>query len=279
MPLVSTREMLSKALREGYAVGAFNVENMELAQAVVNAAEQLNAPVIVQTTTSTLKYAPPEVFYGMAAALAKACRAPVALHLDHGASLNLLTRCRDAGYTSLMFDGSKLSLEENTALSAQAVALAGDIPVEAELGQVGGKEDEHEGSLQLTDPHVAARFVKATGIASLAVAIGTAHGVYKGVPHLDIARLHAIHDMTPIPLVLHGTSGVPEEQVRACVQLGICKVNYATDLRQTYTAAVRNWLEGNPDGFDPKPFGAAARAAVTDVVMARMRLVGSEGKG
>lgn len=279
MPLVSTRDMLGKALREGYAIGAFNVENLELAQAVVAAAEQLRAPVMVQTTTATLKYAPPEVFYGMVSALANAASVPVALHLDHGASLELLTRCRDAGYTSLMIDGSKLSLDENIALSAQAVALAKDIPVEAELGQVGGKEDDHEASLLMTDPHVAAQFVEATGIASLAVAIGTAHGVYKGVPHLDIARLSAIHAETPVPLVLHGTSGVPEDQVRACVKLGICKVNYATDLRQTYTAAVRAWMQENPDAFDPKLYGAAARAAVTEVVMARMRLVGSEGKG
>ena len=143
MPLQSAREMLNKALREGYAVGAFNVENLELAQAVVAAAEQLRAPVMVQTTTATLKYAPPEVFFGMVSALANAASVSVALHLDHGASLELLTRCRDAGYTSLMIDGSKLPLEENIALSAQAVALAGDVPVEAELGQVGGKEDDH----------------------------------------------------------------------------------------------------------------------------------------
>ncbi|MGI6653231.1 MAG: class II fructose-bisphosphate aldolase [Christensenellales bacterium] len=278
MPLVTTRDMMQKALREGYAVGAFNIENMEIAQAVVSAAEKANAPVIIQTTTGTLQYAPPQVFHGMVAALAQAARVPVALHLDHGASLDLLVRCKQAGYTSLMIDGSKLPFEQNVALSAQAVQLAGDVPVEAELGQVGGREDGHEASLMMTDPQMAARFVRETGIFSLAVAIGTAHGVYKGVPHLDMPRLAAIHQAAPIPLVLHGTSGVPEDQVRECVKLGICKVNYATDLRQAYTAATRAWLQDNPDAFDPKLYGEKARLAVERVVMQRMELVGSCGK-
>lgn len=278
MPLVSSREMLRKAMREGYAVGAFNVENLELAQAVVNAATKMRSPVMIQTTSTTLKYAPPEVFYGMISALANQSDAPIALHLDHGSGLDLVRRCKAVGYTSLMIDGSKLSFEDNVALSRDAVALAGGVPVEAELGTVGGKEDAHEADILYTDPEKAREFVERTGIASLAIAIGTAHGVYKGVPKLNLPLLEQIHARTSIPLVLHGSSGVPEDTIRACVKEGICKVNYATDLRQTYTSVVRRWLLSNPDAFDPKSYGSAAREAVEQVVCDRMRLVGSEGK-
>lgn len=278
MPLVSTREMLLKALRGGYAVCAFNVENMEMLQAVVAAAERMRSPVILQTTSSTLKYAPPEAFSGLAQALAAAAEVPIALHLDHGSGAELAQRCKRAGYTSLMIDGSKLPFEQNVALTRQVVVLAGDTPVEAELGTVGGKEDESEAKVQYTDPVKAAEFAERTGIFSLAVAIGTAHGVYHGEPRLNLNLLRDIHAGLAIPLVLHGTSGIAPDVVRECIASGICKVNYATDLRQAYTAAVRAWLWDNPDAFDPKGFGAAAREAVAQIACDRMRIVGSEGK-
>lgn len=277
MPLVSSKDMLLKAAREGYAVGAFNIENMEIAQAVIEGAVEMNAPVMIQTTSGTLQYAPPEVFYGMVKALADRVSVPIALHLDHGSGLELVQRCRDAGYTSLMIDGSKLPFEDNVDITRKAVTMAEDIPVEAELGTVGGKEDGMEGGIQYTDPAKAAEFVQRTGLSSLAVAIGTAHGVYKGEPRLNIDLLASIHAATPVPLVLHGSSGVPDAQIGACIANGISKVNYATDLRIAYTDAVRAWLAGN-SGFDPKGYGKAAREAVRAVVRDRIALTGSKGK-
>ena len=278
MALVSSREMLLKAQREGYALGAFNIENMEMAQAVIEAAEQMRSPVMIQTTPGTLKYAPPAVYAAMVRVMAEKASVPVCMHLDHGDSIENVRACMAAGYTSLMIDGSKLSFEENIALSRQVVDMAGDLPIEAELGTVGGKEDDHSAEAQYTDPAAAAEFVARTGIASLAVAIGTAHGIYKGEPKLDIARLSEIRKAVDIPLVLHGTSGVPEDAVRACVREGICKVNYATDLRIAYTHGVRALLAEKPDAYDPKAYGKAGRASVLKVVCERIRLVGSEGK-
>ena len=278
MALVSSREMLLKAQREGYALGAFNIENMEMAQAVIEAAEQMRSPVMIQTTPGTLKYAPSAVYAAMVRTLAEKASVPVCMHLDHGDSIENVRACMAAGYTSLMIDGSKLSFEENIALSRQVVDMAGDLPIEAELGTVGGKEDDHSAEAQYTDPAAAAEFVARTGIASLAVAIGTAHGIYKGEPKLDIARLSEIRKAVDIPLVLHGTSGVPEDAVRACVREGICKVNYATDLRIAYTHGVRALLAEKPDAYDPKASGRAGRAGVVNVVCDRIRLVGSEGK-
>lgn len=278
MALVSSREMLLKAQKEGYALGAFNIENMEMAQAVIEAAEQMRSPVMIQTTPGTLKYAPPAVYAAMVRVMVEKASVPVCMHLDHGDSIENIRACMAAGYTSLMIDGSKLSFEENITLSRQVVDMAGDLPIEAELGTVGGKEDDHSAEAQYTDPAAAAEFVARTGIASLAVAIGTAHGIYKGEPKLDIARLSEIRKAVDIPLVLHGTSGVPEDAVRACVREGICKVNYATDLRIAYTHGVRALLAEKPDAYDPKAYGKAGRASVLKVVCERIRLVGSEGK-
>ena len=278
MALVTSKQMLLDAQRGGYAVGAFNVENMEMVQAVIAAAEEMRSPVMIQTTSGTLKYAEPGLYAAMVRALAEKAAVPVCMHLDHGDGLETVQRCVAAGYTSVMIDGSKLGFEENIALTKQAIALAKGLPVEAELGTVGGKEDAHSAVPQYTEPDKAAEFVDRTGIDSLAVAIGTAHGVYKGVPKLDIDRLAQIREAVSVPLVLHGTSGVPEEAVRACIARGICKVNYATDLRIAYTHAVRGLLAEKPEAYDPKAFGKPARAAVTDIVRARILLVGSDGK-
>lgn len=223
MPLVSSRELLLAAQRGGYAVGAFNAENMEMAQAIIEAAEQINAPVLVQTTSGTLKYAPPSVFAGFISRLARDVHVPVALHLDHGNSLVLAEKCAREGYTSLMIDGSLLPFNSNVTLTRSVVAMACDIPVEAELGTVGGKEDDHDAKPQYTDPAQAAEFVERTGISSFAVAIGTAHGIYRGTPQLDIKLLGEIRKVVSVPLVLHGTSGVPHDQVRACIERASAK--------------------------------------------------------
>lgn len=281
MALVTTKELFADAQQRGYAVCAFNVENMEMAQAVVAAAEELSSPVIMQTTSTTLKYAEPAVYQSMIAALAAKANVPVAMHLDHGSSYELAVKCLRAGYTSIMIDGSHSVLEENIAITKEVVkaAHAAGVPVEAELGKVGGKEDDLDGGDGgYTDPADAVRFVAETGIDSLAVAIGTAHGVYKGVPKLDKERLAQIHEVVSIPLVLHGTSGVPDEDVRDCIARGICKVNYATDLRIAFTAGVNEVLQAAPDTIDPKKYCAAGREKVKAYAMDKMRVCMSDGK-
>lgn len=282
MPLVNSRELLKDAQAHGYAVGAFNVENMEMMQAVVAAAEAESAPLMLQTTPSTLRYAGPSVFAAMAKAIAGKAHVPVAIHLDHGDSFKLCRQAAWDGYTSIMIDGSKLSLEDNIALVRRVVQMAGDVPrqpaVEAELGRLGGKEDSLEvkpGEDIYTDPGEAARFVEETGVDSLAVAIGTAHGFYKGKPKLDFDRLAQLRDAVSVPLVLHGSSGVPDEDVQRAISLGVCKVNFATELRAAYTEATRKTLSSDPDLYDPKKFGGPGREAVTKLVRHRIAVCGS----
>lgn len=282
MALVTTKKLLLDAQKEGYAVGAFNVENMEMVQAVVAAAEELQAPVIMQTTPSTVKYADLAYFYANAKVAAEKASVPVAMHLDHGNSFELAMQALRTGYTSIMIDGSHGTFEENIAVS-KAVADAchpSGVPVEAELGKVGGKEDDLEGGEgnPYTDPQEAKQFVEATGVDSLAVAIGTAHGVYKGTPKLDVERLSEIRKVVSIPLVLHGTSGVPDEAVKECICRGICKVNYATDLRIAFSKGVKEYLMENPDAFDPKKYNACGREEVKQYVMSKILVCGSNGK-
>ena len=281
MPLVTSKQMLSDAQKGGYAVGAFNAENMEMVKAIIKAAEELKAPVMIQTTPSTVKYASLEMFAAMVAAEAKDASVPVCLHLDHGSSFELAVRAIKEGYTSVMIDGSKLPFEENIDVSARVTAVAhpNNIPVEAELGKVGGKEDDLEAVADTnTDPMEAKEFVEKTGIDSLAVAIGTAHGFYVGTPVLDKERLSEIRAVVDIPLVLHGASGLSDEDVKDCVKRGICKVNFATELRVAYTDAGKALLKEKPDTFDPKKLGEVGMAAVTELVKNRMKVCGCDGK-
>ena len=281
MAFVTSEQMLLKADREGYAVGAFNVENMEMVMAVIKACEELKAPAILQTTPSTVKYAGLDMYLANVAEAAKKASVPIALHLDHGDSFELAMQALRTGYTSIMIDGSKLPFEENIALS-KAVADAcrpSGIPVEAELGKVGGKEDDMNCDAPgYTDPADAKRFVEETGITSLAVAIGTAHGIYKGEPKLDFDRLSEIRKVVNIPLVLHGASGVPDESVRECIRRGISKVNFATELRIAYSDGIKAFLKDNPDAFDPKKYCKVGMEKVTELVKNKIKVCGSDGK-
>lgn len=280
MPLVTSLDMLRDAQQKKYAVGAFNIENMEMAQAVIEAAQEARSPVMLQTTPSTVAYGGLFVYVGLVTALAQEASVPVALHLDHGSSFELCKAALQAGYTSVMIDGSGLPFAENIALSLQVVEEAlGRVPVEAELGKVGGKEDdlEAEGD-QNTDPMQAAAFVQATGIDSLAVGIGTAHGFYQGTPVLDKQRLSAIAAQVEVPLVLHGASGLSDEDVRDCIARGICKVNFATELRVAYTQGIREALAADPGLYDPKKLGLAGRARVKSLVLSRMQVCGCVGR-
>ena len=273
MSLVTTYQMLANAQRGGWAVGAFNVENAEMVRAVCAAAQSLKAPVILQTTPSTLRHLDCRYFAGLAASAAAEFGIAVALHLDHGTDYELCRRCIDNGYTSVMIDGSRLPFEENVSLSARvaAYARARGIPVEAELGSVGGKEDDMtEGSGQFTDPEQAAEFVRRTDVDSLAIGFGTAHGFYKTTPALDLHRVALVRERVNIPLVMHGTSGVSETDVRTAVRNGICKVNYATELREAFSSAVRQYLQEEPKTVDPKKYIGAAQRSVTRLVQERI---------
>lgn len=281
MPLVTSEQMLLEAQKGNYAVGAFNVENMEMVKAVIEAAKELKAPVMLQTTPSTVKYGTLETFYAMVAAEAKKAIVPVCLHLDHGDSFDLAVRAIREGYTSIMIDGSHESLENNIELTKRVaqVASPNGIPVEAELGKVGGKEDDLEAVADTnTDPGEAKVFVDRTGITSLAVAIGTAHGFYEGTPVLDKERLSEINKVVSIPLVLHGASGLSDDDIKDCVKRGICKVNFATELRVAYTDAGKKLLAQNPDTFDPKKLGIVGMESVKQLVMDRMKVCGCSGK-
>lgn len=281
MPLVTSGKMLTDAQKGGYAVGAFNAENMEMVKAIIKAAEELKAPVMIQTTPSTVKYGTLETYAAIVSAEAKKASVPVCLHLDHGNSFELAVQAIKAGYTSVMIDGSHEDFEGNIAVSKKVadVAKAVNIPVEAELGKVGGKEDDLEAEADTnTDPQQAKEFVERTGVDSLAVAIGTAHGFYVGTPVLDKERLTEIRQVVDIPLVLHGASGLSDEDVRDCVKCGICKVNFATELRAAYTAAGKKLIEEKPETIDPKALGKVGMAAVTELVKGRMKVCGCDGK-
>ena len=276
---VTSKEMIYAARKGGYAVPAFNAENLEMVQAIVAAAEKMKSPVMIQTTPSTVKYLTLRQAVAMVKAEGEAASVPVALHLDHCESYEDVMAAVDAGYTSVMIDGSKLPYEENIAVTRKVVedAHAKDVTVEAELGTVGGKEDGHSADIAYTDPDEALDFFKRTGVDIFAVAIGTAHGFYKGEPKLNFELLEKLADTIEAPLVLHGGSGVPDEMIRRTIELGINKVNYATELRAAMTKAVREAL--TDEGIiDPKKFMGKGREAVIELCCHKIKLCGSDGK-
>ena len=281
MGLVDTREMLLKAQTEKYAVGAFNIENMEMAQAVIECAEELPSPIICAVSQNAMKYASADLYYSMVASIASHVRVPVAIHVDHAETEETALKALRGKFTSVMIDGSKLTYSENRDLTKRIVDICSlfNVPVEGEIGPIGGKVDAvPDYKLIYTDPMAAKEFAEETGVSSLAVAIGTAHGIYKNTPRLDVDRLSAIADLVDVPLVLHGASGVPDEQIKECIQRGICKVNYATELRIAYTRACREFLANDKESYDPKLFGRLGRDAVKKVVCDRIKVLGSDGR-
>lgn len=283
MSLVPLSRLLDNAGNGGYAVGAFNCNNMEIVQAIIAAAEKENAPVVLQASQGAIKYAGLDYISAMAKLAAGQTTVPVTLHLDHGTSFEQCMRCIHAGFTSVMIDGSKLPLADNIALTRKVieVARAVGVSVEAELGKIGGTEDDitvNEREALFTDPEDAAVFVRETGVDALAVAIGTAHGQYKGVPRLDFARLEKISSLVKIPIVLHGSSGVPDADVQRAISLGVRKVNIDTNIREAFVAAARRVLDENPREIDPRKMLGPAREAATDLIREKIRIFGSAGK-
>lgn len=282
MSLVPMSAILNKAKDEGYAVGGFNMNNLEFLQAIISACEEERSPVIVQTSEGALRYIGIEYASALVKTAAEITNVPVALHLDHGHSFEQIMQCVRHGFSSVMIDGSRLPFEENIALVQKVVeaAHAVGVSVEAELGRIGGTEDNvsvDEREASFTDPDEAEEFVERTGVDALAIAIGTAHGVYKGKPELDFERLKAIKARLDIPLVLHGASGVPEEDVKRAVSLGINKVNINTDFMQAFTAKTREVLE-DPSIYDPRKILGPSREAIVAKVKEKIKLLGSNNR-
>lgn len=281
MPLVTSKEILRAALEGHFAVGAFNANNMEQVQAIVDAAVEERAPVILQVSQGAIRYAGLEFAAAMVKAAAAEADVPVVLHLDHGTDFDQNIRCLRAGFTSLMFDGSKRTYEENVAITSRVAHIAHvcGIPVEAELGKVLQSTDgvtEEEVCAAMTDPDQAKDFVERTGCDALAVACGSVHAMRAAEAELDIERIKMIHAaIRDTPLVLHGSSGVKEESEVEAIQCGIAKINVATMLNQAFTDALRQALAAMPDECDPRKFLLQSRDAVKEVVRHKIRLFGS----
>ncbi len=281
--LVTGKQVLDQANKGNYAVGAFNVNNMEILQAVVAAAEELRAPVMVQTSEGAIKYAGIDYLSAMVRLAANKATVPVVLHLDHGTTYETIIGCIRNGWTSVMFDGSHLPLEENIRQTNEIIKIAHacGVSVEAELGRLGGIEDNisvDEKDARFTSPDEAVQFVKETGVDSLAIAIGTAHGKYKGEPKLDFDRLQTIKGLLPdTPIVLHGASGVPEDSIAKATKMGVNKINIDTDVRVAFTEGVKSVVTTS-DEFDPRKICGPARDAMKKVVMSKIQLFGSANK-
>ncbi|MCC8023628.1 MAG: class II fructose-1,6-bisphosphate aldolase [Clostridiales bacterium] len=304
MPLVTTTEMFKKAYEGGYAIGAFNVNNMEIVQGITRAAKKLNAPVILQVSAGARKYASHGYLKAMVEAAAEETGLPIALHLDHGPDFETCKSCIDGGFTSVMIDGSHLPYEENVALTKQVVdyAHAHGVVVEGELGQLAGVEDDvnvSEEDASYTDPKQVVDFVTRTGVDSLAIAIGTSHGAYKfkpgQKPQLRFDILKKIEEKLPgFPIVLHGASsvnqdhikqinqyggempdaiGIPEEMLREAASMAVCKINVDSDIRIAMTAAVRKHFAENPTHFDPRQYLTPARDLIEEVVTGKIEHV------
>jgi len=283
MPLVSSTPMLRAARSHQYAVAAFNVHTLEMLQAVAEAAAEMKAPIIIQSTVGTVRHLGPDYLAAAATVAADRVGVPVALHLDHCTDFDLIVKCIRAGYTSVMIDASMHPYEENVSrtLKIMEIASAAGINVEAELGKVGGVEDNivvDERDAQLADPEECRMFVERTGVPTLAPAIGTAHGIYQGEPNIDFGRIERIAGLVDAPLVLHGGSGIPGEQVRRAVALGMAKMNVATELRIAFSDAIKSVFAEHPGENDPRKYMVPAKEAVKRLAMEKIGLCGSTGK-
>ncbi len=310
MPLVNTKEMFKKAYEGGYAVGAFNVNNMEIIQGITEAAKELNAPLILQVSSGARKYANHTYLVKLVEAAIEETGLPIALHLDHGDSFELCKSCIDGGFTSVMIDGSHLDYEENVALTKKVVDYAHErgVTVEGELGQLAGVEDDVNVSAEdasYTNPDQVYDFVTRTGVDSLAIAIGTSHGAYKfkpgQKPQLRFDILEEVSNRLPgFPIVLHGASsvipefvemvntyggkmpdaiGIPEEMLRKAATMAVCKINIDSDLRLAMTGAIRKHFSEHPDHFDPRQYLGDGRTAIKGMVEHKIvDVLGCNGK-
>lgn len=283
MPLVSMNEFLPKAKAGKYAVGQFNMNNLEFAQAITDAAIEEKSPFIFGVSEGALKYMGMEYTVAIAKAAADKSGLPIALHLDHGSSFEVAMACIRAGFSSVMFDGSHHPYEENIRLTKEIVkaAHAMGVSVEGELGTIGGVEDDisvDEEHANLAKPEEAIRFYEETGVDCLAIAVGTAHGMYKGEPKIHYDIIEKVAQAIPVPIVLHGGSGVPDDMIRESIQAGVGKINVNTENQVACTAAIREILAKDAKVYDPRKYLTPARAAMKEVVREKIRLFGSSNK-
>ena len=283
MPMVPMRTVLDLAEAGNFAVGAFNCNNMEMIQAIVQAAAAERAPVIIQASQGAIKYAGLEFITALVRTAAAAVAVPVALHLDHGTDYDTVVACIRHGFTSVMFDGSHWAKEENIERTREVVRIAhaAGVTVEGEIGRIGGVEDDisvDERDAFLTPVADAVEFYHATGVDALAMSFGTAHGLYKLPPQLAFDRIDAVHRETGAYLVMHGGSGVPDADVQRGISLGIRKINIDTELREAFMAELRRQLAARPAELDPRKVLGPARAAMQEKVKEKMRLFGASGR-
>lgn len=283
MNLVPMADILQDADKNTYAVGGFNINNMEFLQGIMKGAEELDSPLILQASEGAIRYIGMDYVIKMVEAATAETQIPVALHLDHGSSFEVIIKCIRAGFSSVMIDASKMPFAENIELTKKVVEAAHsvNVSVEAELGTIGGTEDDHtvdEKDALYTDPQQAKEFVDATGVDALAIAIGTAHGVYKGKPELDFERLQAIKELIKMPVVLHGASGVSAADLEKAVSYGVNKVNVNTDFQQAYTARVRELFAEKADLYDPRKYCGPGRDAIAEKVKEKIKILGSSNQ-
>ncbi|RSL33099.1 ketose-bisphosphate aldolase [Salibacterium salarium] len=283
MSLISSTEMLQTAKTNQYGIGAFNVHSLDMIYAVTEAASELESPVIIQTTVGTVKQLGEDVIVAAVKNAAEKYHIPMALHLDHCQDYNVIIRCIRAGYTSVMIDASMYSFSENVqkTLDVMKVTKHLNVNVEAELGKVGGVEDNivvDDEDAEKAIPAECANFIEQTEVNTLAPAIGTAHGIYSGPPDIDFKRIEKIASLVSVPLVLHGGSAIPDEEVKRCVKLGMAKMNISTELKNAYSAALQKHFEENPGKFDPRSYFSKAKEEAKIVIKEKIQLLESQNQ-
>lgn len=273
--VVSSARLMKRAEKENYAIPAFNIDNLESAMAVSEIMHEMRTPVIVQMIPRTLNYGGIAIYPAMMRELMADCPVDYALHLDHGSSLALAKKCVAGGFSSVMFDGSLMPFEDNIKFTKEVTdfALPMDVSVEGELGTIGGKEEgDTDLEASYTKVSEAEEFVRRTNVSTLAIGVGTAHGVYKGTPHINIERIKEIHAAIDTPLVLHGASGLSDEVLKDCVAAGITKINFATELRQAYTNGIKAEFAKDPEVFDPKIYMRGAIDNIKEVLRHKINI-------
>lgn len=273
--VVSSARLMKRAEKENYAIPAFNIDNLESAMAVSEIMHEMRTPVIVQMIPRTLNYGGIAIYPAMMRELMADCPVDYALHLDHGSSLSLAKKCVAGGFSSVMFDGSLMPFEDNVKFTKEVTdfALPMDVSVEGELGTIGGKEEgDTDLEASYTKVSEAEEFVRRTNVSTLAIGVGTAHGVYKGTPHINVERIKEIHSAIDTPLVLHGASGLSDEVLKDCIAAGITKINFATELRQAYTNGIKAEFAKDPEVFDPKIYMRGAIDNIKEVLRHKINI-------
>lgn len=273
--VVSSARLMKRAEKENYAIPAFNIDNLESAMAVSEIMHEMRTPVIVQMIPRTLNYGGIAIYPAMMRELMADCPVDYALHLDHGSSLSLAKKCVAGGFSSVMFDGSLMPFEDNIKFTKEVTdfALPMDVSVEGELGTIGGKEEgDTDLEANYTKVSEAEEFVRRTNVSTLAIGVGTAHGVYKGTPHINVERIKEIHAAIGTPLVLHGASGLSDEVLKDCIAAGITKINFATELRQAYTNGIKAEFAKDPEVFDPKIYMRGAIDNIKEVLRHKINI-------